>query len=62
MAALEWGPPGFGGGVVGRLINAGGVPLLLSYTPCLYHCWIGPTDPYLGTPLIMLYKVRYKVE
>ena len=32
MAALKWGPPDFGGGVVGRLINAGGVPLLLSYT------------------------------
>ena len=35
MAALKWGPPDFGGGVVGRLINAGGVPLLLSYTPLL---------------------------
>ena len=35
MAALKWGPPDFGGGLVGRLINAGGVPLLLSYTPLL---------------------------
>ena len=35
MAALKWGPPDFGGGVVGRLVNAGGVPLLLSYTPLL---------------------------
>ena len=35
MAALKWGPPDFGGGVVGRLINAGGVPLLLPYTPLL---------------------------
>ena len=35
MASLKWGPPDFGGGLVGRLINAGGVPLLLSYTPLL---------------------------
>ena len=35
MASLKWGPPDFGGGLVGRLINAGGVLLLLSYTPLL---------------------------
>ena len=35
MAALKWRSPDFGGGLVGRLMNASGVPLLLSYTPLL---------------------------
>ena len=38
MASLKCGPPDFGDGpgdLGDRLINAGGVPLLLSYTPLL---------------------------